>query len=199
LLLKIGIPESLIKLAYRFVDVEKYSLTLDERTLEYSFAISKLCKLTPGNLLDIGCSARVNLIPSTFCELGWKVWGIDLRDYNFRHNNFTFIKDSILSYPFPTESFDAITAVSTIEHIGVKGRYGIKERVTWADKSTFNMVRRLLKPSGKFILTVPYGDVYKETPLNKVYDMENLLWLCRNWNIKELRTTETLALVELVK
>ncbi|MBU1067415.1 class I SAM-dependent methyltransferase, partial [Patescibacteria group bacterium] len=132
-------------------------------------------------------------------ELGWKVWGIDLRNYNFQHNNFTFIKDDILTYFLPAESFDAITAVSTIEHIGVRGRYGIKERVVWADKSTLNMARRLLKPTGKFILTVPYGDIYKETPLNKVYDMSNLTWLCRLWTIKELRTTEVLALIELEK
>ena len=196
---KIGLPEWAVRLVYKFVDAEKYSPTVDERVLEYSFAIGKLVKLDPGNLLDIGCVARMNLIPAVACELGWKVWGIDVRDYNFKHPNFTFVKGGILDNKFPLNTFNAVTAISTIEHIGTKGRYGLTKAVPEGDLSTFSRVRDVLKEGGKLIVTVPVNSSYKQGALGRTYDEKHLAQLYVKWKILDKRITGKLAMLELQK
>ena len=196
---KMGLPRWVVRLAYRLVDVEKYSPTTDERVLEYSFAIGKLSRMEPGNLLDVGCVARMNLVPAVACELGWKVWGIDIRNYNFSHPNFTFTKGNILDNLFPLKFFDAITAISTIEHIGIKGRYGLSENIVMGDMSTFNEIRDILKKEGKLIATVPFGNTYKISTLGRTYDEEHLKWFCRRWTVLEKRVGSNLAMLELEK
>ena len=196
---KIGLPDWAVKLAYKFLDVEKYSPTVDERVLEYSFAICKLVKIKPGNLLDVGCVARVNLIPAVACELGWKVWGIDIRDYNYKHPNFTFVKGSILDNKFPLKFFEAVTTISTIEHIGIKGRYGLTKSLNLGDLDALSKVRDILKKEGKLILTVPFSNTYKVGTLGRTYDMEHLDNLCRRWKVLDKRVINSLAMLELQK
>ena len=196
---KVGLPEWAVRLAYKFIDVEKYSPTVDERVLEYSFAISKLSKIEPGNLLDIGCVARMNLIPVVACELGWQVWGIDIRGYNYEHPNFTFVREDILDSKFPLKFFDAITAISTVEHIGIRGRYGLKENSNLGDLDIFSQIRSILKRSGKFIITVPFGNTYKVNTLGRIYDWNRLGELCKRWKILDKRITRNLAMLELEK
>ena len=196
---RIGLPEWAVRLAYKFLDVEKHSPTVDERVLEYSYAIVKLSKLEPGNLLDVGCVARMNLIPVVACELGWKVWGIDIRPYYYTHPNFTFVKGSILSSKFPVKFFDAITAISTIEHIGIRGRYGLSENVVVGDLDTFNQVRGVLKKGGRFILTVPFGGAYRVNTLGRTYDWSRLEELCKRWKTIDKRIVGNLAMLELEK
>ena len=195
---RVGLPEWLVKLAYKFVDVEKNSPTVDERVLEYSFAISKIAQMKPGNLLDVGCVARMNLIPAVACELGWKVQGIDIRNYNFEHPNFTFMKGSILGPLLRKDTFDVITCISTLEHIGIKGRYGEK-CIPWGDRSTFNRVRELLQDKGAFLVTLPFGKEYQVTSLNRIYDRDNLDWLCKGWKVVDEKYVGNLAMLELQK
>ncbi len=198
---KIGLPEWVVKLAYKFVDVEKNSPVVDERVLEYSFAISKIAKMEPGNLLDIGCVARVNLIPAVACELGWKVWGIDIRDYNYEHPNFLFLKGDILELPLPLSSFNLVTCISTLEHLGVKGRYGITDSKLSADQETITKIKFLLKPKGRLVLTVPCGEEFKENSLGRVYP-KNYLEKGLRWGfmrISESSIVGNLAMLELSK
>jgi len=175
--MRIKLAPWMLKLAYKIVDIESLgeASVFEGRTLEYGYTISKLAKLTPGLLLDIGCTARINPIPSTFCGLGWKVIGLDTRDYNFAHSNFTFKKESIIDQE-RTPTYDAITCVSTLEHIGLK-RYGLKEDAM-GDITAFDRIENLLKPGGILILTVPYtkGKMYS-TSLERVYNLKEILAL----------------------
>ena len=126
--MKLKLAPWVLRLAYKLIDVESLgeSSVLDGRTIEYGFALSHLVKLPVGTLLDVGCTARVNPVVSTMCELGWKVEGIDLRDYNYKHPNFTFLKVDI-NHLSAVGQFDVVTAISTLEHIGIGGRYGIEK------------------------------------------------------------------------
>lgn len=64
--------------------------------------------------------------------------------------------------PFPDENFDAVIAVSTIEHIGL-GAYGdpVQEG---ADSKAIKEIHRVLKPGGRLILTTPYCAEYRLAP-----------------------------------
>lgn len=177
--MKIKLSPWVLKLAYNLIDVESLgeSSVFEQRTLEYGYAISKLCNLTPSKLLDVGCTARINPIPSTFCELGWRVVGLDIRDYTYTNENFTLIKDSILTNTLTLNNYDAITCISTLEHLGLK-RYGGKE-VKEADRRAIESISKLLRTNGSLILTVPYTErsIGYTTKLEKVYGRTDLFFI----------------------
>ena len=175
--MKLKLAPWVLKLAYKVVDVESLgeSSVYEGRTLEYGFAISKLAKLTPGKLLDIGCTARINPIPSTFCNLGWEVTGLDIRDYNYAHKNFIFKRESLFEQPTQANlAYDAITCISTLEHLGLR-RYGNELLNRLGDLEALAIISKILKPEGKLILTVPYtkGSI-KITNLERIYGSEEI-------------------------
>jgi len=114
---------------YKFIDIEFSGNVAipDDRMIEYSYGISQVIKRIkpPAKILDVGCVARINVIPETFCELGYSVTGIDVREFNYKHVGFNFLRGNSYSYDFKENIFDAVTLISTLEHIGIKGRYGI--------------------------------------------------------------------------
>lgn len=184
---KIGLPSWLLGLAYRFVDIEASSPIIEGRTIEYGFALSKLVKLKPGNLLDIGCVARMNPIPSAFCELGWKVHGIDVRDCKYAHPDFSFHKGDITNTPYPDDFFNAITCISTLEHIGIKGRYGVTVEINLADMLAAREMTRILKDNGTLIVTVPFNYKGGLSSTERIYNNSRLEWIFKGLETKDER------------
>jgi SAM-dependent methyltransferase len=146
---KIKIPPGLIRFAYNFVDVEASGETAlpSERIVEYSFIISRLAKAPKGKVLDVGCVARINIVPATLTLLGHEVWGVDLRDFKFKWPDFHFHKEDITGgTSFSDGFFNYVIAVSTLEHLGLGGRYGISKDDPKADGRAIREIKRILKP-----------------------------------------------------
>lgn len=98
-----------------------------DREIENSWIISKISK-DPGNALDVGCTQGTFLgLPAAFC--GYNVIGIDLIDikWNYKVPGIKFKQGDILKLDFESEQFDLIIKCSTIEYVGLEGRYGIVE------------------------------------------------------------------------
>lgn len=118
--------------------------------------------------------------------LGYNVTAIDIRHYEFSHPSLKSIKGDFLEYDFDGQ-FDFIISVSTIEHLGYNKRYGGKEeRNSDLDKQALEKISRLLKPDGKFILTVPYAARERTDAWFKTYTrqtIENLLF--KNFRMEE--------------
>lgn len=129
--------------------------TITDRHYEYPWVIENLPDIG-STILDVGCSG--SMLPFLLDALGHFVWGIDLRPAP--HARFTFAQDDICTNKFPDNEFEIITAVSTIEHI--------KD-----DFKAVDEIRRILKPDGVFLMTVPYGR-FKETRFHRVYDYARL-------------------------
>ncbi len=137
-----------------------------------------------GKVLDVGCTDSSNMVPLTLASLGWKVHGIDNRQFKFQHPNFHFTQGDIRNAPFPDNFFDCVCAVSTIEHIGLKGRYGATEADPEGDIEAVREIARVLVPGGTFLLTVPYGRGQLVKPLHRVYDKTGLRRLFSQWKIE---------------
>lgn len=188
---KLRLTPRLLKLAYRFVDLETSGgvAVPDGRVFEYAFVISRLSQLQPGRLLDVGCVSRMNVVPVTLASMGWEVYGLDSRDWvptleKCGGVNFNFVLGDIRRTGFPNGFFDAVCAVSSLEHVGVDGRYGIKERDEEGDFRAMEEIGRILKDNGLLLATLPYGDSYSESVLNRVYDWERINRLCNGWRIE---------------
>lgn len=136
-----------------------------ERIFENAYAIGNAVKIRPKNILEIGCSRST--VPIELATLGFKVTGIDLRDYPLFHPNFKFLKGDFTQIQFDHQ-FDMITCISVFEHVGL-GAYGeIKsESIVLAFA---NKIIECLNHNGNLIITVPLYSYKKDFQRNIKYE-----------------------------
>ncbi|EKD57761.1 MAG: hypothetical protein ACD_57C00156G0002 [uncultured bacterium] len=146
-----------------------YQDIVSERIIEYAWVVRHI----PGGrkvVLDVGC--RYSNLVLTLASLGYKTYGIDIEPYPYSHRNLKFITGDIRSTDFDKNFFDCIVAVSTLEHIGLRFYEKTKKDLK-GDRKAIEEIMRILKPGGKFILTVPYGK-WRITRSYRVYDEKHL-------------------------
>ena len=163
---------------------------INERIIEIPFVINELSRVSKGSrVLDLGCMESA--LPLFISGLGYKVTGFDFRKYPYRVPNFKFVQGSILELPFKNGYFDVVTCVSTIEHVGI-GFYNDPKRKISADLLGINEIKRVLRPKGVFVLTVPFGKaainnqqrIYGKKELDELVDGFELKELCFYKNVK---------------
>lgn len=146
-----------------------------DRYVELPFAVNNLPK-PPAKILDVGCVG--SFFPLILAGFGYEVSAIDLREYSItnkiKFNNFSYYNYSITKTDFPDNNFDAITVISTLEHVGLKGRYGVNKEDSFADVSALNEMKRILKPGGMIIITVPFGKAKTLGSNCRIYDSERV-------------------------
>jgi SAM-dependent methyltransferase len=167
---------------WRIPFLRNYFLVIDwecrERVLEYPWLYRCLNALPDkARVLDIG-SAESPLV-FELASMGYKVVGLDLRDYPLTHPNLGFVIGNIFWLPFLSESFDFISAISTIEHLGIP-TWGIPSYST-SDADGINEINRCLKPGGLLFLTVPFG--IKTITWQRIYDYETLQKLIPQYDV----------------
>jgi hypothetical protein len=143
-----------------------------DRPYEYAFTVEKFLEhnVRNRNILDIGSAGST--LPTILAALGNKVTCLDIRDWPVSYPNLSFIKGDIADLNLPYESFDVITCVSTIEHIGL-GRYGDIEDPE-GDIKAAEEPKKYLKPNGLLILTVPFGKPTVVFPAHRIYNRSRL-------------------------
>jgi SAM-dependent methyltransferase len=140
----------------------------NERLLEIPFVLHAVLATDSRRVLDVGC--RESLIPIHLASMGCDVTGLDPRPYGFAHPNLLFVQAGIEHF-YTEIPFDAVIFLSTIEHIGV-GSYG-QASDGRGDMIAMASARRLLRPGGRIILTVPFGRV-GVNEFERTYDVAGL-------------------------
>ncbi|MBN2072978.1 MAG: class I SAM-dependent methyltransferase [Actinobacteria bacterium] len=131
---------------------------INERPLEYSFALRHISKIYPKKILDIGPGK--SSLPHLLYNCGFNVTSIDEmcgywnKDLENRH--FLIIKDSIVN-PKIRQGFDLITCISTLEHIP-------------DHESAVRNMFSLLKDGGYLILTFPFNE---QVYFYNIYDTDD--------------------------
>ncbi|MFA5085279.1 MAG: class I SAM-dependent methyltransferase [Candidatus Omnitrophota bacterium] len=157
---------------------------LNERIIEIPFTIDALAGMPKtGKVLDLGCMESV--LPLFLAGLGFQVTGFDFRQYPYRVPNFKFIQGNILDLPFEKDSFDAVTCVSTIEHIGI-GFYSDPKDDLSPDIKGMIGIKRVLKPGGILVLTVPFGKNFINDQ-QRVYDQRGLDKMLAGFSVNKIR------------
>lgn len=149
----------------------------DQRALEYRWVLQQLKSIRMGGrVLDVGCAE--SLLSQVLIVRGFSVTGLDLRDYPFKNTHMQFVKSNITNTGLPSNSFDAIFLVSTIEHVGldVYGQTLLDEEI---DISGVRELVRVLKPGGRLLLTTPFigGQETRVYRSERQYGLERLLKL----------------------
>src|SRR3990172_974869 len=127
-----------------------------DRDVEYSWVAANLPN-GPGEAMDFGCS--VGWMGLLAARKGFKVTGVDLEPaiWHYEHPNLKFVQGSILKLSFPPNCFDLIINCSTVEHVGLSGRYGVTESRPDGDIEAMKVLNSILKTNGIMLLTIPVG------------------------------------------
>ncbi len=152
-----------------------------ERIVEKGWVFRHLSDLPVNSrILDVGCAESILSIE--LASSGFRVTGMDVQFHPLGHPNFIFIQGDICRSQLDPASFDAVIALSTIEHIGL-GYYG-EATGDSGDRTAVEEICRLLKKGGRFLITVPYGK-RAVTPLHRIYDERSLQSLLRGFKLKK--------------
>jgi SAM-dependent methyltransferase len=147
---------------------------VSERVMEYAFAV-KVMGGGSGRILEVGCVDAHNCLPTVLAALGYETHAIDIRDFKVEYPNLTFSRQNIMEVSYPDAFFDRVLAISVVEHIGLKGRYGVSAKASSGDRKAIDEMIRVLKPDGRLVITVPYGREYRVVDsVHRIYDSDHL-------------------------
>jgi len=150
---------------------------INERAIEFGFALRCLSKLCHQEVLDVGTGSTA--WPHIMANCGFRVTVIDeMRSYwksGFFNRHYYVINDDITK-PKIARKFDLITCISVLEHIpnhkaAVKGMF------------------RLLKPGGHLVLTFPYNERWYVDNVYKLPNAgygQNTSYVCQVFSRKEI-------------
>ena len=140
-----------------------------DRFIEYPWMLENIT-LKEGRLLDIGSTIGDNLyhsLPKTM-----QIHCLNLNDTSYKNKEIAFKQGDIRKTEYPDNYFDYITCISTLEHIGVEGRYN-SDNDPDGDTKAMKEIKRILKPEGTMLITVPYG-IKDVLPINKLYNKSRI-------------------------
>ncbi len=144
-----------------------------ERDVEWSFLSSEM-PAGPGEAIDFGCEhGYMSLVAA---EKGFHVLAVDLEEQNFgfEHPNIEFRLGDFLKLDLPKNHFDLIVNCSSVEHVGVAGRYGIKAERNEGDLEAVRKFAEVLKAGGRLLMTAPCGKDAVMAPWCRVYGAKRL-------------------------
>jgi len=155
-----------------------------ERNIEWSWVSSQMSS-GPGEALDFGPGGSfLGLIAA---QRGFRVTAVDLEpvQWHYTHPGLQFIHGDILKLSLPTNHFDLVINCSTVEHVGLAGRYGVTEDNTNGDLEAMARLKKLMKPGGIMLLTIPVGQDAVFLPLHRVYGAQRLPRLLEGYKVEK--------------
>jgi SAM-dependent methyltransferase len=155
-----------------------------DRAVEWSWVAARMPP-GPGRALDFGCGqSDLSLIAA---QRGFSVTAIDLlpASWPYRHEGIRFVQGDILDLPLPEGHFDLILNCSSIEHVGLAGRYGVELPQQDGDLVAMLRLRSLMKPTGTMLLTIPIGRDTNFAPLHRVYGFQRLPRLLEGFRVED--------------
>jgi SAM-dependent methyltransferase len=154
-----------------------------DRSVEWSFCMARLAE-GPGSTLDFG--ADTGFLSLVAAQRGHDVVALDRGppSLEYAYERVTAVQADILERPLTGRRFEQIINCSSIEHVGLAGRYGSTNRPD-GDIEAMSILRDLLSPGGRMILTVPVGLDLVCPPLHRIYGPTRLPRLLEGYTIEE--------------
>ena len=153
-----------------------------DRDVEYSWVAANMSE-GPGKVLDFGCGKSWMALLAAM--KGFDVTAIDLERISwwYEHPHLSFVQGDLAKLSLAPASFDLIVNCSSIEHVGLKGRYGLSEASPDGDFEAMSLLLDVLKPSREMLLTIPVAKDQVFLPRHRVYGEERLPRLLKGWEV----------------
>jgi len=153
-----------------------------ERDVEWSFLTREMPE-GPGDALEFGCErGYMSLVAA---RKGFRVVANDLQEqvFTWEHPHVEFRKGDFLKLPLGEEQFDLAINCSSVEHVGIAGRYGIQVDENDGDLEVMDRLAQILKPGGRLLMTAPCGRDAVMAPWCRVYGGSRLPQLFRRFAV----------------
>ncbi len=143
-----------------------------DRWVEWSFCFAQLSE-GPGQTLDFG--ADIGFLSLAAAQRGHDVVALDRMPsaLDYVHPRVESLQADILDEPLHGRQFDQIINCSSVEHVGLAGRYG-----SYADPDgdlrAMEALLALLAKEGRQLMTVPVGLDMTCAPFHRIYGAERL-------------------------
>lgn len=139
----------------------------------------------PGEAMDFGNGG--SFLGLAAAQRGFNVSAVDLGDitWPYEHPRLRLVRGDVLTLPFETHRFDLVLSCSTVEHVGLVGRYGVAEGKPDGDLEAMARLRSLMKPGGTMLMTVPVGQDAVFSPLCRVYGSTRLPKLLSGYKVEK--------------
>jgi hypothetical protein len=169
-------PEAKQTAAFRGPNLE------GDRDIEWTWVAAHMPP-GPGKAFDFG-TGESNLALQAALR-GFRVTSIDLTAAArfFTHPDVRYLQADLLSMVLPRESLDLVINCSTVEHVGLSGRYGVTDRREDGDLEAMAILRRAMKRGATMLLTIPVGKDRVFDPLCRVYGKQRLPLLLRGFSV----------------
>jgi hypothetical protein len=144
-----------------------------DRWIEWSFCFARMTS-GPGTTLDFGTD--IGFLAIAAAQRGHNVVAFDrlASTLDYVHPRVRHVQGDVLTHNFGEQRFDQILNCSSVEHVGLGGRYGSSETPD-GDLQAMATMRGLLLPGGRMLLTIPVGRDMVCAPQHRIYG-ENRLW-----------------------
>ena len=141
-----------------------------ERDVEWAWTLAHLHQ-NAGWVLDFGSGNGMLALAASFA--GNDVVAVDLEEdqYLFRGHRIEYRRGDFNVMDIEAGTFDQVINCSSIEHVGVAGRYGSPDRPD-GDIVAMRKMAGLLKPDGTMVLSIPVGLDGVYPPWHRVYGEE---------------------------
>lgn len=154
-----------------------------DRYIEYGWLARQL-PVTAGehaHVFDLGPSEDMTTTKFALSR-GYSVTAIGLMPTKFEHPGLEFVQADFLQYN-TGHVFDWIINISTIEHFGIAGRYGVMKDQPDADLEGMARLRTLMEYRSYMVLTIPIGRDNIVRPYHRVYGRERLPLLLDGYRV----------------
>lgn len=155
-----------------------------DREIEWSWVSSRIPQ-GPGVALDFGSGG--SYLALVAAHRGLSVIALDREpvDWRFTHPRLRFLQGDLFEVPLQSASFDVVINCSTVEHVGLVGRYSVIEPRPDGDIEAMRLLHSILKPGGTMLMTVPVGRDSVFSPVCRVYGPQRLPLLLEGFGISE--------------
>lgn len=173
----------LTKLASRLDPGEGGRTLIGERDVEWAWTLAHL-RRGPGRVLDFGSGNGMLALGASFGGNHAVAVDLEQEQYLFRGHEIEYVRGDFNDLEFEPKSFDQILNCSSIEHVGLAGRYGSRAESD-GDLRAMAKMADLIKPDGDMVLAIPVGIDAVHAPWHRVYGEVRLARLLERWAISE--------------
>jgi len=152
-----------------------------DRDVEWAWTLG-LLRDEPGDVLDFGAGHGLLSLGAAF--RGHRVVAVDLepQSFAFTHDRIEYRRGDVNELDIGVDAFDQILNCSTVEHVGLAGRYG-SEDAPDGDLRAMEKLAAALRRDGTMVLTVPVGRDAVYAPYHRVYGEARLPRLLSSFEI----------------
>lgn len=170
----------------------QYGYRIDERIIEYPWVLSRLEEGGRGFLLDAGSTLAHPFLQGAVGLRDRSVVVYDLAINGvLATSHARYIRGDLRQIGIRTASFDQIICISTLEHVGMNNAFLYAKHPQFNENrpndysSVMREFARLLRPQGRLLMTVPYGQ-HEDHGWWQQFDRRKIAMAIRDFGASEI-------------